>query len=123
MSRNITVNDQEKHRRLRGIWDKKRGEGEITQTKAGKALGMSQAVIAQYLNCHIALNTDSVLAFAQYLGVHAADIDPALKDHFDQASSDVEVIEVPITATLSGAPVTTNPDGSYRTVKIVRDKQ
>lgn len=79
----------------------------------------SQATVAQYLNGHMALNTDAILAFSRYLDVAPWDIDPRLEAAMAHVAAPIQVAQVPIVATLSGSPVKRNPDGSCRTVPVI----
>ncbi|MFV1943435.1 helix-turn-helix transcriptional regulator, partial [Pseudomonas luteola] len=79
-SRTITAEDQAKAKRLRAIWDRKKTELALTQKKAAELLGYSnQGVVGQYINGHIALNTDAIIKFAKLLRVAPFEIDPTLK--------------------------------------------
>lgn len=102
-TRNISAQDRENARRLKGIWNRKKGELGLTQNKAAIQLGYkSQGVVAQYLNCHIALNVEAILAFAKLLRVEPWEIDPNLGQlrpvALPDANSSVTIID-----TLSGA--------------------
>lgn len=76
--RNITERDLANARRLKRIWDHRRQELELTQQKLADRWKIRQSTISQYLNGVIALNTDSILKFAEALGADPREIDPDL---------------------------------------------
>lgn len=100
--RNITAEDRENARRLKNIWERKKRDLNLTQVKAAKQLGMSQGSLAQYLNCHIALNYKAVIDFAKLLRVEPWEIDPSLGGLRQTAVPEGENTTVPVTRTLSG---------------------
>jgi hypothetical protein len=103
MPRNITQHHRACANRLRSIWKANAKSLGLTQVKAAEVLGFSsQAVISQYLNCHIALNLSAVIGFARLLQVEPSAIDPTVRLGFAQASP---VSGVPVRYTMSGAPV------------------
>lgn len=80
VTRIITKRDEENARRLNAIWEAKKKNLGLTQTKAAAQLGFRhQSTVSQYLNCVIALNTDVVLKFAKLLEVDPARIDPEIR--------------------------------------------
>jgi hypothetical protein len=116
-NRNITAEDLANQRRLRAIWDREKAARGFTQTSAAKATGFGhQATVAQYLNGTIALNTNAILSFAEFLRCSPADIAPALGERLQCSTATHRVVDVPVVATLSGGPVSPSPDGSPRTV-------
>lgn len=66
--------------RLKSIWLKKREELELTQTILATKMGMTQGALTQYLNQHVAVNTDFVLDFCRALDVDPADVHRRYKD-------------------------------------------
>lgn len=54
MARIITHKDKENAKRLKAIYQAKRHELELTQTKIAELIGMKQGAVAQYFNGHIA---------------------------------------------------------------------
>lgn len=102
--RQITQKDEENAQRLKAIWAKKKADLNLTQAKAAERLGFkSQGTIAQYLNCHIALNHSSVLAFAKLLEVAPWEIDPALATLKRVGTAIPQGTEVVVMRTFSGA--------------------
>jgi hypothetical protein len=98
--RQISRNDHLNAERLRKLWAKKKHGLDLTQQLAAKRLGWTQSVVSQYLNCHIALNTDAILAFADLLECEPYDIDPALKTHFSAPPKKLSTKRIPIMAEL-----------------------
>lgn len=80
INRIITTEDREKAARLRTLWDNRKKDLGLNQTKAAEQLGLNhQSTVSQYLNCDIAMNTDIVLRFAKLLDVDPAQIDPHIR--------------------------------------------
>lgn len=69
LNRTITTKHREQARRLKTIWNQKKEELNLTQQKLADQLGWTQATVAQYLNCHIALNVQAILAFCGVLSI------------------------------------------------------
>lgn len=78
IQRHITQKDRENARRLNRIWHAKIDDLSLTQELAAQALGIGQSAVSQYLNCRIALNLETIIAFAALLGCDPQDIDPDL---------------------------------------------
>ena len=72
----MSVEQRQIAERLRALWDSRKDRLELTQVKAAAELGLTQGVLAQYLNQHIAPNTDFVLGMCRLLGVDPCDIHP-----------------------------------------------
>jgi len=101
-NRTITHRDQQKADRLRRIWELKKRDLELTQVKASKQLGITQASFSQYLNCVIALNTDMTLKMAELLKVDAGDIDPKLKQQIRLVDLNAVSVMVAVVAAIPG---------------------
>lgn len=80
-NRTITYQDRKNAARLLKLWNRKKDELNLTQTKLADMWGLRQSAISQYLNGAIALNTDIVLKFAKALNVSPLQIDPTLLEH------------------------------------------
>jgi len=102
VNRTITQYDRETAARFRSIWLRKKQQLDLTQVKAAKILGVSQATFSQYLNCIIALNTDMVLKLAELLRVDAGDIDPKLKQQLRVVDVPLYKVQVAVIAALPG---------------------
>jgi hypothetical protein len=76
----ITQQDRDNARRLKRLWEQRKGDLGLTQISGAKALEISQPSFSQYLNCVIPLNTDAIIKFAELLRVNPVDIDPTLKN-------------------------------------------
>jgi transcriptional regulator with XRE-family HTH domain len=64
-------------RRLRKIWNEKKDELHLSQTKAANEMGFSsQAAVSQYLNARLPLNMEAVAKFAQILRTRVEEISP-----------------------------------------------
>lgn len=111
-NRVITEADKANAKRLKKLWDSRKGKLGLTQISAGEKLGFNQAMVSQCLNGKVALNTDHVLKWAQLLGVSPGEIDPSLSS-LAFSSSALRQIKVPIIARISGAAV-----GAFEAVEI-----
>lgn len=100
--RNITLEDRENARRLKNLWNAKKADLGLTQVKAAEKLGFNQGSVAQYLNCHIALNYEATIKFAKLLRVEPWEIDPSLGQLRKTVAPDEATKEVPVTRTMSG---------------------
>jgi hypothetical protein len=114
MARILTPADRTNAERLLAIWTRRKDGLKLTQTSAAQALGFAnQGVVSQYLNCHIALNTDVILKFAKLLGVSPGEIAPSLAT-LSIAGGAMRLVRIPILAKLSG-----QKPGSLETVEIM----
>lgn len=77
--REITQKDRLHARNLNKLWKIKSKELQVTQLDAAKHFGVTQSAISQYLNCIVALNTDAILKFADFLKVPPQEIAPDIK--------------------------------------------
>lgn len=110
--RNITPQDLDNAKRLRNLWNNRKGKLGLTQLKAAEKLGFQQPMVSQLLSGKVALNTDHILKWAQLLGASPDEIDPRLSS-LGYSSDALRRVKVPIVASLSGAPV-----GSFQNVEI-----
>ncbi|MDR5904420.1 hypothetical protein [Franzmannia qiaohouensis] len=114
--RKITPQDRENAKRLKGIWNRKKPDLGLTQAKAAHALGYAgQGAVGQYLNCHIALNYEAVIAFAKLLRVEPWEIDPSLGSLRQSEVEERGGGEIPIARTLTrhGTPTNTSITTRY----------
>jgi predicted transcriptional regulator len=73
--RQLTAQEDAERERLRRIWDAKKDELHLTQSKAAKVLGYTnQTAVSQYLNGHIPLNLEAAVKFCTLLKVDVKDI-------------------------------------------------
>lgn len=72
--RNISPQDREAASNLRGIWERKKRDFELTQEKAAEQFGGTQGLISQYLNGTIALGPVAVIKWSRILQVAPKDI-------------------------------------------------
>ena len=63
--------------RLKLAWMREKGPLGLNQTQAALVLGITQGSLTQYLNKHIAANTDFVLKFCRLLKTDPAEIHPS----------------------------------------------
>lgn len=102
VNRIITAEDRENAKRLYAIWSAYKARTKATQADLAKQMGFSgQAVVSQFLNCAVAMNTDVIIRFARILGVDPEAIDPRLKG-VKIATKQVHTRSVPVIATMSG---------------------
>ena len=81
VNRIINKQDETNASRLRTLWDNRKKDLGLNQTKAAEQLGLRhQSTVSQYLNCDIAMNTDIILRFAKLLDVDPAQIDPQIRE-------------------------------------------
>lgn len=113
MSRPIpTVEDRARAKRLRTLWQRLKGDLNLTQVSAAKRLGVSQPTLSQYLNAVIPLNTDAILNFANLLQIDPVEIDPAMKGVYSfktRRSVKLENVRIPYIGSTSGRPVMGEP--------------
>lgn len=100
--RNITSHDQKVARNFRRIWNLKKSELELTQVKAAKQLGITQAAFSQFLNCAVAMNTDMVIKVATLLRVTPEELDPKLATALRVMDKVPKDVPVPVLFSLSG---------------------
>lgn len=80
-NRRISQQDRDNATRLKAIWGAKKKSLELTQARAAAQLGFAgQSTVAQYLNCDIAMNTETILKFARLLEVDPVRIDPTIRN-------------------------------------------
>lgn len=102
VNRIITAEDRENAQRLYAIWSAYKARTKATQADLAKMMGFSgQAVVSQFLNCAVAMNTDVIIRFARILGVDPEKIDPRLAG-IKITTTQLHTRSVPIIATLSG---------------------
>lgn len=68
----LTREQREAARRLKDIWDAKKGD--LTQEQAGEWMGISQGAVGHYLHGRNPLNTATVIKFAALLDVDPSEI-------------------------------------------------
>lgn len=118
MARIITDRDRDNANRLRAIWTRKKKELGLTQAQLAALMGFAnQAVISQYLNCYIALNTDVVVRFSKHLQVTPGEIDPDL-GAFTLLKDAPRTVRIPVLANISGSK-----PGNLETVEIATKMQ
>lgn len=66
--------------RMKNAWLRLKARTSTTQMETAKALGITQGAFTQYLNGHIAANTDFVLRFCRLAEIDPAEVDPALSN-------------------------------------------
>jgi transcriptional regulator with XRE-family HTH domain len=76
----ITEADVAAARRLRALWTTYKEKSGDTQERAGARIRLSQAAFNQYLKGAIALNTKTILKFAQLFGVPPREIRPDIDE-------------------------------------------
>lgn len=115
-NRIIERHDRDNAARLKSIWNAYKARTRMTQEELARKMGFeSRSVISQYLNCHIPMGTDAVLAFSKALDVAPTDIDPRLSA-FTLTTSTYRLVRVPIIETLTGeAP------GTHEAVEIMTE--
>lgn len=92
--RQLTESDLAAAKRLRAIWDQKKGELGLTQEKAAEAMGYStQGAVGHYLNGRAPLNTDAIFKFANLLRVSPIDIRPELESVLREIAQEPDPIE------------------------------
>lgn len=97
--RPITEEDKMKAQRLKALYQTKKKETGLTQLQCAEKLNITQSAVSQFLNAIVALNTDTILAFAELLETKPSLIDPKLSEH---RFKDKEMFQpVPIIGTLS----------------------
>lgn len=114
MARVITPADLANANRLKAIYNAKKRELDLTQTKLADKLGMKQGAVAQYINGSIALNYEAVIEFAKVLKTEPWNIDPTLNVLKPGNSTGEREVVVNIEATLSG---TGKPRNSSITIR------
>lgn len=70
----ISQEQQQIAARLKSLWLQHKKELQLTQTTAAETLGITQGSFTQFINCHIAVNTDFVLGMCRLLGVDPCDV-------------------------------------------------
>jgi predicted transcriptional regulator len=115
MARIITEQDLANAKRLKAVYEAKKGELGLTQTKVGELLGMKQGAVAQYINGHIALNYEATIEFARVLDVKPWDIDASLGVLVNKKKITEQETIVNVRETLSGSgkPQKTNVTIGY----------
>lgn len=74
----VTPEKKEIAFRLRRIWNAKAKTLGLTQTGVAERLGISQAALSQYINGHVATNTDIILKLANILDIEPKEVDPRI---------------------------------------------
>lgn len=67
-------------KRLKAIWLQKKREHDYIQIEIAEKIGITQGCFTQYLNQHIAVNTDFVLDFCRALNVEPRDVHRRYRD-------------------------------------------
>lgn len=70
----LTPEQEEIAARLKALWLQRKDRYDLTQVKAAEMLGITQGAFTQYLNNHIAINTDFVLGMCRLLEVDPCDV-------------------------------------------------
>lgn len=121
--RKLTDSEMKLSEGLRRIWLAKKGELGLNQEKAGAVLGMTQGAVGHYLNGRIALNTETIIKFAQLLHVEPSDIDPSQVVKLGRRSNPDAPTEH-ATQGISNAPESFLPIPSHRsTVPLISSVQ
>ena len=82
MTRHITHADRTAASRLRKIYNTKKHDLHLTQSKLGESVGLSQSSVANYMRGEFPMNLAVLLKFAEALHVDAHEIDPHLDKRF-----------------------------------------
>jgi phage repressor protein C with HTH and peptisase S24 domain len=99
--RELTYEEKQEARRLKALWVTYKGNQElkhksITQKEAAAKVGLkTQGAFSQYLNGIIPLNTDTILAFAEFLGISPALIRPSMSKYKTLGLPQVEIKALP----------------------------
>jgi len=67
-------------KKLKGIWLQKKAERKLIQAEVAEKMGITQGSFTQYLNQHIAVNTDFVLDFCRALDVEPSNVHRRYRD-------------------------------------------
>ena len=72
--------------KAKALWlDKKSAEESLTQDDANLALGWSNSLFGQYINGRVPMGVEAIVKIAGFLGVKPWDIDPGLRDAYQDA--------------------------------------
>lgn len=108
-NRDLTYEEKEDAKRLKGIWQDKKDKLNLNQIKAAEELGYnSQGAISQYLNGKVPLNMQAVAKFAKLLKVAVGDISPRYATMVkDPTPEPLEPYNAPTTGSIGGVPTDT----------------
>ena len=106
--RSISSDSSEMSRRITNVWraSKNKSGIDLTQQKAAVQLGVTQPMFSQMLNGTVAINPMMVLSVASILRCDLGALVEGLKEYkILHAVSPTTSIEIPVSLTLSGKPV------------------
>lgn len=78
----LTAADLETARRLRKIWNAKKGVLGLTQAKAGERLGVSQGMVGHYINARKSIPLKQLFRLAKLLQVDPEQLRPGIRQEF-----------------------------------------
>lgn len=74
----LTKAQKQTAERMKLLWLRHKAKTNETQVQIAQALGITQGSFTQYMNAHIAMNTDFLLKFCHHIGADPAEADPSL---------------------------------------------
>lgn len=93
-SRELTPAQKIAAKHLRRIWEEKKRRLDLTQSRAGERLGMSQGAVGHYLAGRRGLNPQMVLQFARLLQEMPDSIWPGFSEEYGLGTPGEKVAEI-----------------------------
>lgn len=87
--RHITPEHRKEAARLKKEWSSRKRTLGLTQCDVAKQLGWTQGAVSQYLNAHVALNTDTILTFARLLQISPNKIRPGILNNLKNKETSI----------------------------------